>query len=57
MVKKENKIKPGEYISLVTGVLEGVYGAGAMACIINGSIEGKTDEEITEDLRKLKNEE
>lgn len=52
----KNKMKPGEYISLVTGVLEGEYGAGAMACIINGSIEGKSLEEIESDLRKIKNE-
>lgn len=44
-------------MSLVTGVIEGTYGAGAMACIINGSIDGKSIEEITDDLRKLKNEE
>lgn len=50
-------MKSREYISLVTGVLEGTYGAGAMACIIDGSIKGKSIEEITFDLEKLKNEE
>ena len=54
---EEKKMKPEQYISLVTGVLEGTYGAGAMACIINGSIEGKSIEEITSDLEKIKNEE
>ena len=50
-------MKPGKYISLVTGILEGIYGAGAMACIVNGSAEGKSIEEITSDLEKMKNEE
>ena len=50
-------MKPEQYISLVTGVLEATYGSGAMACIINGSIEGKSFEEITSDLLELRNEE
>ena len=50
-----DKMKPAEYISLLTGVIEAEYGAGAMACIVNGNIKGKSIEEITSDLRKLKN--
>lgn len=50
-------MKPAEYISLVTEILERILGAGAMACIVNGGIEGKSIEEITSDLEKMKNEE
>lgn len=53
MVKKG---RAEEFLALVTGLLDGFWGPGAMDSIAKGSAEGKSTDEIFDDLRKLKNE-